>query len=95
MAIVDRSFCNLKDMARHKYFGIAAWWLFKVGSCGWQIENDFEFCSKSECYKVILQDKKDEIVDIRGSLMAGVANEIVDQELAKSNNQTVISPIFC
>ena len=35
MAIVDRSFSNFKDMAQHKYFGIAAWWLFKIGSCGW------------------------------------------------------------
>jgi alpha/beta superfamily hydrolase len=43
MAIIDRSFGNFKDMAKHKYFGIAAWWIFKVGSCGWQIENDFEF----------------------------------------------------
>jgi hypothetical protein len=80
MAIVDRSFSNFKDMARHKYFGIAAWWLFNVGNCGWQIESDFDFSKKSESLKVIMQDKKDEIIDIRGSLMAGVANEIMKSE---------------
>ena len=67
-------------MARHKYFGIAAWWLFNVGNCGWQIESDFDFIKTSESYKVIMQDKNDEIIDIRGSLMAGVANEIITRK---------------
>ena len=36
MAIIDRSFSNLADMARWKYRGRFADWLFKIGSGGWQ-----------------------------------------------------------
>ena len=36
MAIIDRSFCNLSAMARWKYQGKFADYLFKIGSCGWQ-----------------------------------------------------------
>jgi len=35
MAIIDRSFGNLKDMAMFKYYGHAAWLLLAVASCGW------------------------------------------------------------
>ena len=35
MAIVDRSFGNLADMARWKYRSRFADYLFKIGSCGW------------------------------------------------------------
>jgi hypothetical protein len=38
-----------------------------------------------------MQDKKDEIVDIRGSLMAGVANEIISHEIGKNNYQPVVT----
>ena len=41
MAIIDRSFCNLSAMATWKYKGAFADWLFKIGSCGWQAQNDF------------------------------------------------------
>ncbi len=35
MAIIDRSFCNLAAMAKWKYRGKFADYLFKIGSCGW------------------------------------------------------------
>jgi len=41
MAIIDRSFCNLAAMAKWKYYGKFADYLFKIGSCGWQAQNDF------------------------------------------------------
>ena len=41
MAIIDRSFCNLSAMARWKYHGTFADYLFKIGSCGWQAQSDF------------------------------------------------------
>ena len=102
MAIVDRSFCNLAAMARWKYQSRFADYLFKIGSCGWQAQNDFymlrphEFEAdkadsgnqmretqntvedlergkrqkadskeiKRACYKVITQDRHDEIVEV-------------------------------
>ena len=41
MAIIDRTFCNLSAMAYWKYRGSFADILFKVGTCGWQVQNDF------------------------------------------------------
>jgi len=80
MIIVDRSFCNFSDMAFWRYKGKAAEYLFKLGSCGWQVQNDFNYLKEHQepgrkCYKVITQDKQDEIVDIQASLMMGVAKE--------------------
>ena len=41
MAIIDRSFCNLSAMAYWKYRGHFADLLFKFGTCGWQVQNDY------------------------------------------------------
>ena len=51
MAIIDRSFCNIGAMAYWKYRGSFADWLFKVFSCGWQVQNDF----------FLLQENKEDI----------------------------------
>ena len=85
MAIVDRSFCNLAAMARWKYHSAFADYLFKIGSCGWEAQNDFYMIRAREqpkaaakadteapkrdaddnyCYKVITQDRHDEIVEV-------------------------------
>lgn len=47
MAIIDRSFCNLAAMAKWKYHGKFADYLFKIGSCGWQAQNDYHIVTKS------------------------------------------------
>ena len=46
MVIVDRSFSNLTEMATWKYFGKGASMMFKIGSCGWQVQSDFNFLKK-------------------------------------------------
>jgi len=92
MVIVDRSFSNLHEMAVWKYFGQAASMMFKIGSCGWQVQSDFNFLkdykglyevsteenneNSNFCYKVITVDKNDEIVHVQASLMMGAAIEI-------------------
>lgn len=43
MVIVDRSFSNLRDMSIARFGGSMADFLFKVGSFGWQSQNDFDF----------------------------------------------------
>ena len=43
MVIIDRSFCNFTEMAKWKYHSKFADFLMKIGSCGWQTQNDFEF----------------------------------------------------
>ena len=41
MAIVDRSFGSLEAVAQWKYKSKFARYLLRLGSCGWQIQNDF------------------------------------------------------
>jgi hypothetical protein len=43
MIIIDRSFSNLNDMAIWKYHGPLASAFLRVFSCGWQVQNDFNF----------------------------------------------------
>lgn len=53
MAIIDRSFCNLGDMASYKYYGKITALLLNLASCGWQVQSDYSFSQGSSCYKVI------------------------------------------
>ena len=45
MVIVDRSFCNLYEVAYHKFHGYFAVLLFKIGSRfgSWDSNNDVRF----------------------------------------------------
>lgn len=52
-----------------------------------KLVNDLEAGQKRECYKVITQDKSDEIVDIYASLMMGVALQVCKLEQARTNWQ--------
>ena len=103
MAIIDRSFCNLAAMAKWKYHGSFADYLFKIGSCGWQAQNDYHVLQQpwretaaikardeennapepASCYKVITQDRHDEIIEVQASLMVGIAKEVCLQELKR------------
>ena len=43
MVIVDRSFCNLYEVAYHKFYGFLAVLLFRIGTLGWDSNNDVRF----------------------------------------------------
>lgn len=43
MVIVDRSFSNLYEVAYHKFYGLMAVLLFKLGTLGWDSNNDVRF----------------------------------------------------
>ena len=45
MVIVDRSFCNLYEVAYKKFHGYLAVLLFKLGTYGWDSNNDERFYS--------------------------------------------------
>ena len=78
MIIADRGFCDLYTLAEKKFFGDMARMFFKFGSQGWQANNSYNYLQKGEkkCYKVIMQDKADEIINLQASLLFGVAREI-------------------
>lgn len=87
MTIVDRTFCTLADMAKWKYHGKLASWLLKMGSCGWSVQSHKNFLKEipeKSCYKVITQDKNDDIVHIQASLVIGVAREVCEQQVKKT-----------
>ena len=46
MVIVDRSFSNLYEVAFHKFYGMLAVMLFKLGTAGWDSNNDVRFCNR-------------------------------------------------
>lgn len=43
MAIVDRSFSDLYEVALYKFHGYLAVLLFKLATCGWDSSNDKSF----------------------------------------------------
>jgi esterase/lipase len=75
MIIADRTFANFTTLSQRKFYNPISDVLFKVGSCGWQVSNDkaLTFKGISNCYKLIITEKNDEVVDIQASLMIGVA----------------------
>ena len=75
MIIADRTFCNFKKLPVRKFYNKFSEYLFKFSSCNWLANNDINVISKGidTCYKVIIIDKEDEVVDIYSSLMTGVA----------------------
>ena len=43
MIIADRTFSNLEILAKRKFFNKVAKYLFKIGSWGWSVKNEFDF----------------------------------------------------
>lgn len=89
MAIVDRSFSSFDAMAKYRFFSKAASYFFWVGSLGWQVQSDESFLKPSSdpgsptTYKVVMQDKLDQVVCLHACLMLGVANHIKNQQLKR------------
>ena len=80
MVIADRGFCDLWTLADFKFFSPIAKYFFKYGTLGWQANNSFNYLKESktskQCYKLVMCDKNDEIVDMKASLLMGAAREI-------------------
>ena len=81
MIIADRTFSNFKILAQRKFYHSISDILFKCGSFGWQANNDWNITFRSStCYKVIITEKNDEVVDLHSSLMVGVARLISNSD---------------
>lgn len=91
MLIADRGFCDLWTLAEAKFYGKFAREFFKIATLGWQANNSFKLIKQpksrdpaseelsnlqNQCYKLILCDKKDEIVSFNSSILVGVVREI-------------------
>jgi hypothetical protein len=78
MVIADRTFSNFDILSQRKFYHKIARVLFKIGSCGWNVANDTNILIKGvdSCYKVLLAEKNDEVVEIHSSLMAGIARDL-------------------
>ncbi len=52
--------------------------LFKIGTCAWKAYNFKNFIDKGQgsCYKVMMVERNDEIVEYHSSLVVGVAKEL-------------------
>lgn len=104
MVIADRGFSDLYSLASSKFSGPIAKEVYKLATCGWQVDNSFSYCfstivrsrikSKNKitelsprkkkrafCYKIVMQDKSDEIIPATSSLMFGVSRECVHHHI--------------
>jgi len=86
MIIADRTFSDFDTLAHRKFYQPISKVLFKVGTCEWKASNYKNFIDrgKSTCYKVLMTERNDEIVDVHSSLMAGVARELHRRMQSKS-----------
>lgn len=75
MIIADRTFSDFEVLANRKFYSTFARHLFNIGTCGWKASNYKNLIDKGNdhCYKVIMTEKNDDIVDVHSSLMMGVA----------------------
>jgi formate/nitrite transporter FocA (FNT family) len=64
--IADRTFCNFESLAKRKFYSKLSHLLFKAISCNWVANNDINILKKGlgTCYKVIITDKNDEVIDL-------------------------------
>ena len=79
MAIADRGFCDLWTLAEKKFYSIFSAPLLKYTTMGWQAQNSFNFLKfnpKKPCYKVVMCDIADEMIDVHCSFMVGLVNEL-------------------
>jgi hypothetical protein len=89
MIIADRGFCDLWTLAEKKFYTSLAVPLIKYATGGWQAQNAYNMLNTPNvpktCYKVVMCDKSDEIIDLHCSLMIGMANEICSMQYYNSH----------
>lgn len=70
MIYADRTFANFETLADRKFYSVMSKRLFKVGTCNWKANNVKNFIDKGvgSCYKVVMTEKIDEIVEVHSSL---------------------------
>jgi hypothetical protein len=76
-------------LSNRKFYSSFARYLFKLGSGGWEINNDTNILNKGlvnptpyskNCYKILITEKVDEIIEVHSSLMTGVARAVVGRK---------------
>jgi hypothetical protein len=77
LIIADRTFFDFDILADRKFYSSYSKFLFRLGTCKWKSINHKNITNKGikNCYKVIMIEKNDEIVEVHSSLMTGVARD--------------------
>lgn len=79
LAIADRGFGDLWTIAEKTCKGQSGISLMTLGTPDWQIQNGFNFLrpnKRRQTYKLIMQDRNDELVDLSASLMVDLAKQL-------------------
>lgn len=63
-AVIDRTFASLDAIARFRFGNGFASLLFKIASFGWQAQSDERYLKAAHCYKVMMLDTKDTVVNL-------------------------------
>ena len=82
MVVADRGFCDLWTLVEKKFYSQALVPILKYTTFAWQANNAYNFIKQTEnheCYKVVMCDINDEMIDVQTSLMVGIAREIAQK----------------
>lgn len=91
----DRTMSNFDILSDRKFYSSYAKHLFKAISGGWIINNELSIKGNNKgshtCYKVIMIDKADDVIDAHSSLMTGIARETLGRRTLKSGEHFYLS----
>lgn len=95
----DRTFSNFEVLPNRKFFSKISKLLFRLCSGGWVLNNDLNLIHKGTlshdgkpiCYKVIMTEKADEVVEVHSSLMAGAAREVLGRKYLEAGENFYLS----
>jgi hypothetical protein len=78
LIIADRTFYDFDILADRKFHSFYSKYLFRFGTCKWASisHKNTVYKGSNTCYKVVMIEKDDEIVEVHSSLMVGIAREV-------------------
>lgn len=91
LIFADRTFSNFEVLSTRKFFSKMAKALFKMASGGWVINNDDNLAQRTSCYKVLMTERADEVIEVHSSLMTGVARAVLGRKHLKAGQDFYLS----
>ena len=90
----DRTMSNFDILSNRKFYSSYAKYLFKAISGGWLINNELSIKGSKgshSCYKVMMIEKADEVIDVHSSLMTGIGRDTLGRRNLKSGEHFYLS----
>lgn len=72
LLIADRTLANFDTLTKRKMYGKSVYHAFNFFTCGWEVDNDYNFYESDVECKVMTCDPSDDVIDLYSSLYTGV-----------------------